>query len=434
MSGLKAIILAAGKSKRMKSSTPKVLHEVAGKPVLEYVLDQARSLDPLEIIVVVGHESERVVDAFRTYPKISFVEQREQLGTAHAVMQARAQLEGFDGNVLILCGDVPLLRLDSVNRFYDDFLAVDADASVLTALYSDPTGYGRIIRDGAGHFQQILEHKDCPEELLEIDECNTGTYLFKATQLLAVLDQIGNDNAQGEFYLPDTLQALLLQERSVGTTVLDDENEVIGIDNRRKLAIADAVMRGWIMRDILDESSVTLVDPATTYIDADVQIGRDTVIRPFTCIRRGVKIGENCEIGPFAHLRQGTVVGDDCKVGAFVETKNAEFLSGAKAGHMAYLGDVKLGHNVNIGAGTIVANYDGKKKHHTEIGDEAFIGCGTVLVAPVKVGKRGQTGANTVVPRNKDVPEGTIVVGAPARELKKRDAKGAGEKGENHHA
>jgi bifunctional UDP-N-acetylglucosamine pyrophosphorylase/glucosamine-1-phosphate N-acetyltransferase len=419
MAGLKVIILAAGKSTRMKSDTPKVLHEVAGKPVLQYVLEQARSLDPEEIVCVVGHQGEDVRAAFRDFPKLTFVDQTQQLGTAHAVRQAAPRLEHFDGTVLVLCGDVPLLTPKSLDRFYCDFLKAGVAASVLTARYEDPTGYGRIVRDGSGAMRAIIEEKDCTPELRTITECNTGTYLFDAGFLMPALDQIGKANAQGEYYLTDAVATLLLMKRAVGTTVLDDANEVIGINNRRDLAVADAVARGWIMRDILENKGVTLIDPATTYIDADVEIGRDTVIRPFSCIRRGVKIGKRCEIGPFVHLRHGTVLEDDTKAGAFVEMKAVHMMSGAKAGHMAYLGDVEIGPNVNIGAGTIVANYDGKKKHKTVIEEDAFIGCGTVLVAPVRVGKGAATGANTVVPKGKDVPPGVTVVGAPAREIKR---------------
>lgn len=424
MAGLKVIILAAGKSSRMKSDTPKVLHEVAGKPVLQYVLEQAKSLDPEEIVCVVGHQSERVTAAFQHFPRLTFVTQEQQLGTAHAVLQAAPHLHGFQGNVLVLCGDVPLLRPKTLDRFLCDHMAAGVGASVLTAMYADPTGYGRIVRDGKGRLRQIVEERDCLPELRQIQECNTGTYFFDAEFLVPTLNQISTGNAQGEYYLTDAVAVLSLMGKEVGSTRLEDPNEVIGINTRRDLAMADAVSRGWIMLELLEKGGVTLVDPATTYIDADVEIGQDTVIRPFTCIRRGVKIGKRCEVGPFAHLRPGTVMEDDSKVGAFVETKSAHLMQGAKAGHMAYLGDVTIGAKANIGAGTIVANYDGAKKHRTEIGEKAFIGCGTVLVAPVKVGKGASTGANTVVPKGKDVPDGVTVVGAPARELKKKPKDG----------
>jgi len=423
MAGLKVIILAAGKSTRMKSALPKVLHEVAGKPILAYVLEQAQSLDPSGIVVVAGHQADRVKGAFTGLPKTSFVIQEPQLGTAHAVMQAREALQqaaASDEDVLVLCGDVPLLKHDSLARFHAEFKESGAAASVLTAIYHDPTGYGRIVRDGSGSLRQIVEEKDCLPEFRSIKECNTGTYLFKAGFLLSTLDSIKPNNAQKEYYLTDAVQVLFLQDKPVATTVLEAQEEVIGINTRRDLAMADAIARGWIMLDLLENKGVSLVDPATTYIEADVEIGQDTVVLPFSCIRRGVKIGKGCTVGPFAHLRPGTVMEDGTKIGAFVEAKNAHLMEGATAGHMAYLGDVSIGRDVNIGAGTVVANYDGRKKHKTVIEDEAFIGCGTVLVAPVTIGKGAITGANTVVPKNKDVRAGATVVGAPAREIGKK--------------
>jgi len=421
MAELKVIILAAGKSTRMKSDTPKVLHEVAGKPILRYVLEQAASLDPVEIVCVVGHQAERIEAAFQDFPNLSFVEQAEQLGTAHAVAQAESVLRDFAGDVLILCGDVPLLSHATLAAFLAQHQETGAKASVLTADVGDPTGYGRIVRDSTGAMKEIIEEKDCPPELKVIPEINSGTYLFNAPALMPTLQQIGSENAQGEFYLTDAVHVLVMEQQVVTGVMVNDEREIIGVNNRRDLAQADAIARGQIMLDFLHNGGVTIIDPATTYIDADVEIGRDTVIRPFTCIRAGVKIGENCEVGPFAHLRPGTVMEQGTKIGAFVEAKNAHFMTGAKAGHMAYLGDVEIGHDVNIGAGTIIANYDGAKKHKTVIEDEAFIGCGTVLVAPIRVGKGASTGANTVVPKNRDVAPGATVVGAPAREIKRKE-------------
>ncbi|MCK6439282.1 MAG: NTP transferase domain-containing protein [Planctomycetes bacterium] len=418
MAELKVIILAAGKSKRMKSDLPKVLHPVAGRPMLQHELDLVSKLDPVEIICIVGHQQDLVRDAFKHYPKVVFVEQREQLGTAHAAAQAKDRLKDFKGDVLIINGDLPLIRPATLERFYTHFRATKAPASLLTATLMDPTGWGRIIRDGSGRLRHIVEEKDCLPEFKTIKEVNVGFYLFRASELMPTLDQIGTGNAQNEYYLTDAVQALFLQDKIVETMRVDDAQEVVGVNTRRELAIADAIMRGWIMIDLL-ENGVTLIDPATTYIEADVKIGRDTTIYPFSCIRAGVKIGERCEIGPFVHLRAGSVLDNDTKGGAFVEMKNAHLFPGAKAGHMAYLGDVDIGKDANIGAGTIVANYDGKKKHKTIIEDEAFIGCGTVLVAPVRIGRGAATGANTVVPKNKDVPPGVTVVGAPARELAK---------------
>jgi bifunctional UDP-N-acetylglucosamine pyrophosphorylase/glucosamine-1-phosphate N-acetyltransferase len=413
---LKVVILAAGKSTRMKSDTPKVLHKLAGVPMLQWVLDQAAAVNAAETIVVVGHEGDRVREKFKD--RARFVTQEPQQGTGHAVMQTRDALKDFKGDVAVLCGDVPLIRPRTLELLRHMHRSENAACTILTTLPAQPRGYGRIVRDGLGRVRKIVEQRDLHREQEAIKEVNTGTYLFDCAKLLLVLDKLKTDNAQGEYYLTDVVP--LLAQLGVAACACDDPAEVMGINNRKQLAEADQIARARIMDDLMIEQGVTIYEPATTYIEAGCKIGRDTVIYPHSVIRAGVVIGEHCEIGPFAHLRQGTKLGNHCKAGAFVETKNAVYGDGSKSGHLAYMGDVTLGKDVNIGAGSIVANYDGEKKHHTEIGDGAFIGCGTVLVAPVKVGKNAQTGANTVVPHGKDVPDDTIVVGAPARELRKK--------------
>lgn len=413
----KVIILAAGKSTRMKSKTPKVLHSLLGAPLLEWVLDTVSALEPTETIVVTGHESDRVREAFADR-QLTFVTQEPQNGTGHAVMMARDALDGFDGEVVVLCGDVPLLRPETLVQLAND--AKDAGASILTTRMLDPTGYGRVLRSESDDVHSIVEQKDCTQEQRIIDEVNTGSYVFDCQSLLSCLDRLTTDNAQGEYYLTDVVGLLVQDGKRVAATFCEDPSETLGINTRQDLAEATAIASEREL-DRHMTNGVTIVDPASTWIERDVTIGRDTTIHPFSVIRRGVQVGEDNQIGPFAHLRSGTVTGEACKAGAFVETKNATFGDGTKAGHLAYLGDVTMGERVNIGAGSIVANYDGVNKHQTEIDDDAFIGCGTVLVAPVKVNKRGQTGANTVVPHGKDVPENTIVVGVPARELKKKD-------------
>jgi bifunctional UDP-N-acetylglucosamine pyrophosphorylase/glucosamine-1-phosphate N-acetyltransferase len=413
---LKVVILAAGKSTRMKSDTPKVLHKLAGVPMLQWVLDQAAAVNAAETIVVVGHEGDRVREKFKD--RARFVTQEPQQGTGHAVMQTRDALKDFKGDVAVLCGDVPLIRPRTLELLRHMHRSENAACTILTTLPAQPRGYGRIVRDGLGRVRKIVEQRDLHREQEAIKEVNTGTYLFDCAKLLLVLDKLKTDNAQGEYYLTDVVP--LLAQLGVAACACDDPAEVMGINNRKQLAEADQIARARIMDDLMIEQGVTIYEPATTYIEAGCKIGRDTVIYPHSVIRAGVVIGEHCEIGPFAHLRPGTKLGNHCKAGAFVETKNAVYGDGSKSGHLAYMGDVTLGKDVNIGAGSIVANYDGEKKHHTEIGDGAFIGCGTVLVAPVKVGKNAQTGANTVVPHGKDVPDDTIVVGAPARELRKK--------------
>ena len=417
---LKVVILAAGKSTRMKSDTPKVLHKVAGLQVLQWVLDLADSLGATESIVIIGHQGDRVREAFESRANVRFIEQEPQLGTGHGVMQAKEALTGFDGDVALLCGDVPLIRPKTLQLMRHMHHSEEASCTILTTLRENPQGYGRIVRDGLQRVRRIVEQKDLIPQQEEIREVNSGTYLFDCSKLLPTLDKLDTDNAQNEYYLTDVVPLLADEGNKVVAFACDDHDEVMGINNRKQLAIADGVARRRIMEELMIEQGVTIYDPATTYIEAGCKIGRDTVIYPHTVLRAGVEVGERCSLGPFAHLRPGTRLGDDCKVGAFVETKNAVYGDGAKSGHLAYMGDVTLGKNVNIGAGSIVANYDGEKKHQTEIGDDAFIGCGTVLVAPVKVGKNAQTGANTVVPHGKDVPDDTVVVGVPAKELRKK--------------
>lgn len=414
---LKVVILAAGKSTRMKSDTPKVLHHIAGMPMLRWVVEAARVLSPHEIIVIVGHGAEAVRREF-AQDALTFVMQEPQLGTGHAVMQARAALAGA-AQVAVLCGDVPLLTGETLSRLAECHRDAQASATILTTVLEKPAGYGRIVRDELGNVKAIVEQRDLKPGQERINEINSGAYLFSGPELLARLDRLTNQNAQKEYYLTDVIHLLERDGQPVAAWCCEDAREVLGINTRKELAACDKVARARVVERLMAEG-VTILDPENAYIEAGVKIGRDTVVYPFTAIHAGVTIGERCEIGPYAHLRQGTVVGNDCKVGAFVETKNAVIGDESKAGHLAYLGDVTLGRDVNIGAGTIVANYDGQKKHKTEVGDNAFIGCGTVLVAPVKVGKNAQTGANTVVPKNKDVPDDTIVVGAPARILKKK--------------
>jgi len=417
---LKVVILAAGKSTRMKSDTPKVLHKVAGVSLLRWVVEQAYSLSPDQIIIVVGHESDRVRKAFADFPKLAFVTQEPQQGTGHAVMQARDHLKGFEGDVCVLCGDVPLVRNETLAALRQAHKG--NTATVLTTEIDNPGSYGRIFRDADGRLGAIVEAKDLKRGQERIREINSGTYIFEAQALLACLDKLTTNNAQGEYYLTDVIQLMASQGQSVSAHLCEDSREVQGVNTRKDLAECDVIARARVAEALM-LNGVTILDPANTYIEAGVEIGRDTTVYPFTAIHAGVTIGEHCEIGPFAHLRGGTKLGRHCKVGAFVETKNAIYGEGSKSGHLAYLGDVTIGRDVNIGAGSIVANYDGKHKHKTEIDDNAFIGCGTVLVAPVKVGKHAQTGANTVVPKGKNVADNTIVVGIPARVLKTKPEK-----------
>ncbi|MCA8910983.1 MAG: NTP transferase domain-containing protein, partial [Planctomycetes bacterium] len=300
---LKVVILAAGKSTRMKSDTPKVLHKLAGLPVLQWVLDQADAMGAEESIVIVGHEGDRVRDKFKGRAGIRFVTQEPQLGTGHAVMQARDALEGFNGDVAILCGDVPLIRPRTLELLRHMHSSEEAACTILTCLPENPRGYGRIVRDGLNRVRRIVEQKDLEPKQEDIPEVNTGTYLYDCRKLLGVLDKLSTDNAQGEYYLTDAVQHLADDQEKVAACACDDPQEVMGINNRKQLATADRIARDRILDELMIEQGVTVYEPATTYIEAGCKIGRDTVIYPNSVIRAGVEIGEHCEIGPFAHLR-----------------------------------------------------------------------------------------------------------------------------------
>jgi len=413
-----ALILAAGKGIRMKSDMPKVLHMVCGAPMLGYVLETARacSLNPIRVVVGYGHA--RVQKEFAG-KKIDWIRQKEQLGTGHAVMTAAAKYQGFTGEVLVLPGDVPLLTAETVNLLLRAHRRAKADCTILTAELNDPAGYGRIIRDGRGAVSAIVEHKDATKAQLKIKEINSGIMVFRGASLFGIIRELKSDNAQGEYYLTDVVTLLKRRRKKVAAFTVEDGREVLGINSRAQLAEVGRIMRMRIIERFMEEG-VTIVDPENTYIERDVEIGRDTVILPYTVINAGVRVGRGCEVGPFTHLRVGTVMEDGAEVGNFTEVKKGLIGRNTKAKHLSYLGDVKIGADANIGAGTIVANYDGRKKHLTVIGRGAFVGSGSVLVAPVKVGKNAVTGAGAVVTRAHDVPDGGVVVGVPARPLKKK--------------
>lgn len=412
-----AVILAAGQGVRMKSDRPKVLHEVCGKSLLAHVLDAVRSLKPDPLVVVVGHGADEVKAEFKG-EKITWVEQKERRGTGHALAQAEAALKGFTGRLYVLCGDAPLVRPETLVG-----LGKAADgriATVLTCEVEDATGYGRIVRSGKGDVTRIVEHKDASEEERAIREINSGGYAFEAPAVFDAVRQLKPANAQGEYYLTDVLPIMMKKGR-VGAFVADDPSEVLGVNSRRDLALATSKMRDRILRFHMD-AGVTIVAPDLTYIEGGVEIGADTVIEPFTVIRSGVKIGSHCEVGPFCQLRAGAVLEDHAEVGNFVEMKKSRLGSHSKAKHLSYLGDATIGARVNIGAGTITANYDGLRKNRTTIRDRAFVGSGTVLVAPVDVGEESIVGAGAVVTRGTRIGPREVFVGVPAKKLKDRAA------------
>lgn len=401
----------------MKSALAKVAHTLGGRPLISYVIDAARTLSPEKIAVVVGCDAERVKRI--AGEGIDFVEQREQRGTGHAVLQAKQLFQGFDGDILILSGDVPLVSRETLGALVETHRKTRAACTLLTAVLKDPTGYGRVIRRSNGKPHKIVE--DCDASLFEkaVEEINSGTYAFSADALFQAIGTVSADNQQAEFYLTDLVGILSGEGKALEAIQVEDADEVMGVNSREDLARLERILQTRIQRAHM-LNGVTIIDPANTYIEATVRIGRDTIIYPFTVIEGEVGIGSNCRIGPFSHIRGGTIIDDKAEVGNFVEIKSSAIGSGTKAKHLSYIGDTTIGVETNIGAGTITANYDGVKKHKTVIGDRAFIGSGTTLVAPVKVGSGAVTGAGSVVLKGRDVPDGTVVAGIPAVPLRKK--------------
>ena len=425
----------------MKSGWPKVLHAAGGLPLIEHVLRTADSIAPSSIVVVVGHQADDVQRALAGRPNVQFARQEPQLGTGHALLQAEGPLAGAVGTVVLLSGDVPLLTPATLRMLIERHVQAGAAATVLTAAVDDPTGYGRIERrDGA--IVAIVEHKDASPEQRQIREINSGIYAFDLAPLFGALRQIGSANAQGEYYLPDLIGIYRERGLTVETVTVADAREILGVNDRRELAEMTATLRRT-RNDALMASGVTLVDPATAYIGPDVRIGQDTIIHPNVYLEGATTIGSRCEIqcgvrivdstladgvfvnsycvitdsqvetgadvGPFAHLRPQSQVGEEAHVGAFVELKKTRLGRGAKAGHLAYLGDATVGDKVNIGAGVITVNYDGTKKHPTTIEDQAFIGSDAQLIAPVTVGKGAYVAAGSSI--TQDVPAGSLAIG-----------------------
>jgi bifunctional UDP-N-acetylglucosamine pyrophosphorylase/glucosamine-1-phosphate N-acetyltransferase len=435
------IVLAAGKGTRMKSEVVKVLHPILGLPMLSYPI--ALSLSGVKAertIVVVGYQADQIKERFKD-PRIRFALQEEQLGTGHAALQAIPFLKTFSGAALILCGDVPLVKADTLRAFIGAFEESQSILSVLTTLVENPFGYGRILRSPEGWLEKIVEEKDASEKERTVREINTGIYCVKVPFLVEGLGEIGKDNAQGEYYLTDLVEIARKKGLRCSAYVVSDPIEVMGINTRVDLAMANEVLRLAKLNDLM-LSGVTIVDPKTTYIDQPVEVGKDTILYPNCHLQGRTKIGERCivepnskisdsiigndvtvrsnsviteskieegaSIGPFSHLRPLSEVKTRAKIGNFVEVKKSIIGKGSKANHLTYIGDSMVGEDVNIGAGTITCNYDGIEKHQTIIGDRVFVGSNVELVAPVKVGKDSTIGAGSTI--TKDVPGGALAI------------------------
>lgn len=419
MQGPVAIILAAGHGKRMKSDRAKVLHEVCGQPMIRYVVEAARGAGARTIVVVVGVNADQVRAALADEPDVTFADQTRQLGTGDAVRSCHPALKDYHGPALVLVGDEPLLRPGPLADLLERQRQEQAACLLGTARTPDPTGFGRILRDTSGRFLRIVEERDCTPEEKAIREVNPSCYVFDLPGLWDALDQLTTSNAQGEYYLTDA-PALLqsMGRKTIAANVLHHD-DILGVNTRQHLAEAHAIMQRRIQDHWMSEG-VSIVDPRNTYIDARAVIGRDTTIFPFTFIQGPCTIGKECRVGPFCHVRPGTTLDDGVEVGAFVEVSRTHMGAGARARHLAYLGDAEVGANVNIGCGAITANFDGQAKHKTVIGAGASIGSGAVLVAPVKVGQGSTVGAGAVVTKRHDVPDEATVAGVPARPLRSR--------------
>ena len=443
-----AVILAAGQGTRIKSNIPKVLHKVCGKEMVNHVIDNMRKAGIEDVNVIIGNGSELVKESTKDR-NVSYSLQEEQLGTGHAVKCAKEFLQGKDGVVAVFTGDAPLTRVETIENLIKEHIEKGNKATLLSAYVDDPTGYGRIIRDDNKEVLKIVEHKDCNEEELKVNEMNAGMYCFDIKSLLSSLEELNNNNVQREYYLTDVIGILKDKKEKVGALVTDYE-DTLGVNSRAQLAEVEKVLRKRINKFHLD-NGVTLIDPDTTYIGVDVIIGKDTVIYPNNILEGYTKIGESCTIlqnsrikdsiiedevevqasvilnsrigknttvGPFAYIRPESTIGEGVRIGDFVEVKKSSIGNGTKVSHLTYIGDAEVGSGCNFGCGTVVVNYDGKTKNKTIIGDHSFIGCNTNLISPVEVQDNTYIAAGSTI--TSTVEEGDLAV---AR-AKQRNIKG----------
>lgn len=388
--------MAAGVSSRMNTQMAKVLHEVCGRPMLAYVLDACRKMGIQKIYVVVGFSSEQVKECFSETEDIIWVEQDEQLGTAHAVLCCRDHLKDFRGETLVLCGDGPLIRTQTLKSLIESHEEGQSAATLATAILDDPTGYGRIVRDKYNNIRGIVEDSDCTKEQKNIKEINPSYYLFNTQILFEALENVKPNNVKEEYYLTDAVSGIIATGHKVLAVTAVRPEEAKGINSRAQLSEASKIMQHRIQGQLM-EHGVTIVDPDNTWIDARAKIGQDTIIEPFTYIHGEIEIGQNCRIGPFAYLRDGAILKNDVVLGVHTEVKNSTLSDGVRARHHSYIGDAVLGHNVNIGAGSITANFDGKKVNKTQIGNNCYIGSGSILIAPLVIKDGSHISAGTVV-------------------------------------
>ncbi|MGL6063725.1 MAG: bifunctional UDP-N-acetylglucosamine diphosphorylase/glucosamine-1-phosphate N-acetyltransferase GlmU [Fusobacteriaceae bacterium] len=441
---LKSLILAAGKGTRMKSELPKVIHSVNGVTMLEKIMDTLDKLKVEENILILGHKKEEILNIVGD---VTYVVQEEQLGTGHAIMIAEPKLRDFDGDILVVCGDTPLLKMETLKEMYEFHVKSGAITTLLTSIYENPFGYGRILKDN-GKISSIVEEKEATKEEKKIQEINAGVYCFNSKELWKTLKKVENKNEKGEYYLTDVISIQVKEQKKVETFLLEDNLEVLGINSKVELAQASKILRERKNNKLMEEG-VILIDPNSTYIEESVKIGRDTIIYPGVLIQGQTTIGEGCvilgntriiqceigdsvkvessvleesiieklaTIGPYAHIRPKTHLKEKVHVGNFVEIKKSTLEKGVKVGHLTYLGDAIVGDNTNIGAGTITCNYDGKNKFKTTIGKETFIGSNTMLVAPVTIEDRGMTAAGSVI--TKDVPSKSLAVARSKQTIK----------------
>lgn len=401
----------------MNSELPKVLHPLQGTPLIQHVIEPILGLGVKNVVVVVGYGEIEVRKALSKYGKqVLFVRQTQQLGTGHAVSMAKSAFGNQSGEVLIVAGDAPFLGKRVLSEFIKKHRKANSDVSILSAAVNEPKGYGRVVRNSANEVIAIREELEATDRERRIQEINSGTYIFNKKQLFAALGKIKSSNKKGEYYLTDSIEVLICDRKKISAFCLAKEDEVMGINSRKDLVKANLSLYQKKAVQLL-ESGVTVISPENTFIASEVVVGQDTIIYPFTYIERNVEIGKGCRLGPFTYIREGSRIEDKAQIGSFVEVVRSRVGKGTMIKHLSYVGDTNVGNQVNIGAGTITANYDGTSKHKTIIEDGAFIGSNTVLIAPVTVGKKSRTGAGSVVLAKKNVKNGDVVAGVPAKHI-----------------